>query len=264
MTATVTSADGTLIAFDSTGQGAPVILVGGAVNDRTTVAGLATVLGDAGFRAIAPDRRGRGGSGDAPSYDVAREVEDLAALISYVGGSAAVFGHSSGAILALEAASRGLPITKIAVYEPPFIVVDSRPRPGDDLVTRLRELLSADDRDGAVELFLTEGVGAPPQQVAGMKAAPVWGWFMTLAHTLPYDVTICGPGNRLPADQLAKIDAPVLAIAGGAGDEWQRAGTQAVAAAVPHGRYETLEGCSTSPNPSAPCSAGFSGDRFLR
>jgi pimeloyl-ACP methyl ester carboxylesterase len=242
MTDTVTSADGTVIAFDSIGEGAPVILVGGAVNDRTSVAGLATVLGDAGFRAVAYDRRGRGDSGDAPVYEVEREVEDLAALISYVGGSAALFGHSSGAILALEAASRGLPITKLAIYEPPYVVVESRPRPGDDLASRVRELISADDRSGAVELFLTEGVGAPPQQIAGMKAAPVWDWFKALAHTLPYDLDICGPGNHLPADRLAKIDAPVLAIGGGNGEAWIRAAAKAVAAAVPNGRYETLEG----------------------
>ncbi|HEY2063394.1 MAG TPA: alpha/beta hydrolase [Amycolatopsis sp.] len=242
MTATVTSADGTSIAFDSTGAGAPVILIGGAVNDRTTVAGLATVHGEAGFRAVAYDRRGRGDSGDAPAYSVAREVEDLAALISHVGGSAALFGHSSGAILALEAASQGLPVTKVAVYEPPFVVVESRPRPGDDLVTRVRDLVSADDRSGAVELFLTEGVGAPPKQIAGMKASPVWAWFTALAHTLPYDLEICGPGNHLPVDRLAKIDAPVLGIGGGNGEAWIRAAAEAVAAAVPNGRYETLEG----------------------
>jgi pimeloyl-ACP methyl ester carboxylesterase len=135
-----------------------------------------------------------------------------------VGGSAAVFGHSSGAILALEAASQGLPITKLAVYEPPFVVVDSRPRLGDDLASRVRELLS-------------------PTTVT----APVWGWFKALAHTVPYDLDICGPGNRLPADRLAKIDAPVLAIGGGTSEEWLRAGALAVASAVPDGRYETLE-----------------------
>ncbi|MDT8915621.1 alpha/beta hydrolase [Amycolatopsis sp. PS_44_ISF1] len=242
MTATVTSADGTRIAFDSTGEGTPVILVGGAMNDRTSVAGLAAVLADAGFRAVAPDRRGRGDSGDAAAYEVAREVEDLAALISHVGGSAAVFGHSSGAILALEAASRGLPIIKVAAYEPPFVVVDSRRRPGEDLVARVRARLSADDRDGAVELFLTEGVGAPEQQVAGMKASPAWSWCTALAPTLAYDLEICGPGNHLPADHLAKIGVPVLAIGGGTGEEWLRAGARAVASAVPGGRYETLEG----------------------
>src|SRR5690349_9339311 len=117
---TVTSADGTPIAFDRTGDGTPVILVGGAFNDRTTVAGLAATLSP-DFTAIAYDRRGRGDSGPGAVYSVEREVEDLAALIDHVGGSAAVFGHSSGAVLALEAAARGVAMTSLAVYEPPYV-----------------------------------------------------------------------------------------------------------------------------------------------
>ncbi|WP_033295259.1 alpha/beta fold hydrolase [Amycolatopsis jejuensis] len=242
MTATVPSADGTPIAFDTYGSGSPVLLVGGAVNDRTTVAALATVLADAGFTAVAFDRRGRGDSGDAPVYSVEREIDDVAALIETVGGQAAVFGHSSGAILSLEAAARGLPITKVAVYEPPFILDGARPRPAPDLVDRVNARLSADDRDGAVELFLTEGTGAPAEIVAAMKAAPVWGWFTGLAHTLPYDLTICGPGNPFPADHLSAITAPALSLSGGAGEAWMKAAAQAVATAVAHGRWEEVPG----------------------
>ncbi|MBB4685461.1 alpha/beta fold hydrolase [Amycolatopsis jiangsuensis] len=242
MTATVTSGDGTPIAFDTYGTGSPVLLVGGAVTDRTTVAALAATLGDAGFQAVAFDRRGRGDSGDAPVYTVEREIDDLASLLETVGGSAAVFGHSSGAILSLEAAARGLPITKVAVYEPPFIVADERQRPGDDLVDRVSALVADGDRDGAVELFLTEGTGASPQAVAEMRDEPVWGWFTGLAHTLPYDLTVCGPGNRLPADRLAAITVPVLSLSGGAGEDWMTASARAVAAAVAHGRHEIVAG----------------------
>ncbi|WP_020661820.1 alpha/beta fold hydrolase [Amycolatopsis benzoatilytica] len=242
MTATVTSADGTPIAFETYGSGAPVLLVGGAVNDRTTVAALAGVLADAGFTAIAFDRRGRGDSGDAPLYAVEREIDDLAALIETVGGAAAIFGHSSGAILSLEAAARGLPIGRVSVYEPPFIVGEDRPRPGDDLVDRISARLAEDDRDGAVELFLVEGTGTPAEIVERMKAAPVWGWFVGLAHTLPYDLTICGRGNHLPVDRLAAITVPVLSLSGGASDEWMKAGAKAVADAVAHGRHEEIAG----------------------
>ncbi|MGW4489127.1 alpha/beta fold hydrolase [Amycolatopsis sp. NPDC004368] len=242
MTTTVTSADGTPIAFDLHGTGSPVLLVGGAVNDRTTVAALAAVLAEAGFGGVAVDRRGRGESGDAPVCSVERELDDLSAVIDAVGGSAAVFGHSSGAILALEAAARGLPITKLAVYEPPYIVDAQRPRPGEDLAERLGALVAGGDRDGAVELFLSEGVSVPPAGVAAMKGQPVWEWFAGYAHTLPYDITVTGPGAWLPADRLAAITVPTLVLSGGAGEAWMAASARAVAETVPHARYESIPG----------------------
>ncbi|QXV56175.1 alpha/beta hydrolase [Amycolatopsis sp. TNS106] len=238
---TVTSADGTSIAFDRTGQGAPVILVGGAFNDRTTVAGLAATLA-ADFTVLAYDRRGRGDSGAGAVYSVEREVEDLAALIEHVGGSAAVFGHSSGAVLGLEAAARGVAMTSLAVYEPPYVVDDSRTRPAADLFDRVQALIADGDRDGAAELFLVEGTATPAEVVKGMRDDAFWAWFTGLAHTLPYDLALCGPGNVLPADRLAKIAAPTLVIDGGESDAWMRAGARAVADTVPGARYATVEG----------------------
>ncbi|WP_370942852.1 alpha/beta fold hydrolase [Amycolatopsis sp. cg5] len=236
---TVTSADGTKIAFERTGDGPPVILVGGAFNDRSTVAGLANALVPE-LSGIGFDRRGRGDSGDGAEYAIEREVEDIAALIEQVGGRASLFGHSSGAILALEATQRGLPVDKLAVYEPPFIV-GGRERPGDDLTARLRACAEEDRREDAVMLFLTEGVGVPREQVEGMKASPMWGWFTGLAHTLYYDTTLCGPGNVLP-EWLKTIEVPTLAIGGGTTDEWMRLSAKAVADAIPDGRYVVLEG----------------------
>jgi pimeloyl-ACP methyl ester carboxylesterase len=131
---TVRSADGTTIAVERAGEGTPVILAGGAFNDRSTVAGLAEVL-SADFTTVIYDRRGRGASGDSDSYAAEREIEDLAAVISYAGGPAGMFGHSSGAVLALEAAARGLDITKVAAYEPTWVIEGTRPRPGDDWPT---------------------------------------------------------------------------------------------------------------------------------
>ena len=238
---TVTSADGTRIAVERTGDGPPVILVGGAFNDRSTVAGLAAVL-SSGFTTLAYDRRGRGDSGDGDGYAVEREVEDLAALIEHAGGTAAVFGHSSGANLALEAVVRGLSVERLAVYEPPFVVGDGRPRPGADLFDRLRVLVEQDRRDEAATLFLTEGAAAPAEVVEGMRAGEMWRWFTGLAHTLPYDVAVCGPGCALPAERLATITAPTLAIGGGESPEWLRAATRAVADVIPGARYLTLDG----------------------
>jgi pimeloyl-ACP methyl ester carboxylesterase len=239
---TVASADGTPIAFERAGEGPPVILIGGAFNDRSTVAGLADVLAPH-VTAVTYDRRGRGDSGDGAGYAVAREIEDLAAVIGRVGGQAGVFGHSSGAVLALEAAARhGADIGRVAVYEPAYVVEGIRPRPGDDLEDRIRALVAAGQRDQAAELFLAEAVGLPAEMVAGMRGSDMWGWFTGLAHTLPYDVALSGPGMRLPAERLAAIEVPVLAIGGSASPPWLPAAARAVADAIPGARYTTLEG----------------------
>ncbi len=248
---TVTSADGTPIAVERTGDGRPVILIGGAFNDRSTVAGLAAVLAP-DVTAFAYDRRGRGDSGDrtdsgdrADSGDnlaVERELEDLAAVIKHAGGSAAVFGHSSGGVLALEAARRRLAVDKLAVYEPSYVPDGTRARPAADMIDRIRALLAAGQRDEAAALFMTEQVGVPAEMVGGMRASEMWGWFTGLAHTLPYDLAVCGPGCVLPADRLATIEVPALAIDGGESWDWIRAATRGVADAIPGARYVTLDG----------------------
>src|SRR5258707_14731983 len=163
---TVISKDGTPIAFDQSGQGPAIILVAGATATRLAAVSVAAALAP-DFTVFAYDRRGRGESGDTAPYAVEREVEDLDALISEAGGSAFVYGHSSGAVLALEAARRlSTKITKLAVYEPPFIVDDSRPPVPKDYLTRLTELVSSGRRGDAVEYFATKGVGVP------LEAAP--------------------------------------------------------------------------------------------
>jgi pimeloyl-ACP methyl ester carboxylesterase len=243
---TVASADGTPIAFERTGQGTPVILIGGAFNDRSTVAALAGALAPH-VTAVTYDRRGRGDSGDSGPGDgggggiVEREVEDLAAVIGRV-GKAGLFGHSSGAVLALEAAMRGVSVGRLAVYEPSYIPAGSRPRPAADLLGRITALVSEGRRDDAAVLFLTESVGLPAGAVDGMRASEMWGWFAGLGHTLPADVAVCGAGAALPADRLAAIRVPTLAIDGGESWDWIRAATCAVADAIPGARYVTIEG----------------------
>jgi hypothetical protein len=163
-------------------------------------------------------------------------------VIGYAGGPAGVFGHSSGAILALEAAAAGLGISKVAAYEPAYVIEGTRPRPGDDLAGRLEALLGQGDRDGAVVLFQAEVVGLPAEIIDGMRGSPMLGWFTGLAHILPYDVTLCGPGMRLPAGRFVAITVPVPAIGGGASPPWLPAAARAVAEAIPGGCHVTLDG----------------------
>ena len=164
---TVRSADGTPIAFERSGEGPPVVLIGGAFSNRAGAVGLAHVLAPH-FTVVTYDRRGRGDSGDSDHYAVEREIEDLTALIEGAGGRAGVFGHSSGAILALEAARAGAPIRGLVAYEPPYIP-DGFPRPADDLAVRLSALIDGGRRDDAVALFQIEAIGIPATAVEGCR-----------------------------------------------------------------------------------------------
>ena len=243
---TITSHDGTRIALSMIGTGPPVVLIGGAYNDRSTVAGLAAVLAPR-FTAIAYDRRGRGDSGDnsaAPdAFNRNDELDDLAAVIRSAGGSARIFGHSSGAVMGLEAAHRGLPIDRLAVYETPYVLpAAARPRPGEDLLDRLITLVRDGRRDDAVALFQTEAIGLPAEMVERMRQSDVWAWLVGLAHTLPYDVALFDPGYWLPTDRLGTIQVPTLAIAGTKTDQNLFAATKAVAGAIPGARFTAIEG----------------------
>ncbi|WP_437815249.1 alpha/beta fold hydrolase [Sorangium sp. So ce1078] len=229
-----TSRDGTTIAFDQTGQGAPVILVLGAFNDRTTGAPLAAYLARR-FTVLAYDRRGRGDSGDAATYAIDREVEDLDAVIQAAGGAAAVFGYSSGALLALAAAARGLPITRLALYDAP-------PGQPAEHTQALASLVAAGRRGDAVEYFQRRMVGIPDEVVAQLRHAPFRPALEAMAHTLVYDATIVADGRITAA--LAEVRQPALAIAGGAGAPVMRQVAETLAAQLPGGRAITIEGAT--------------------
>jgi pimeloyl-ACP methyl ester carboxylesterase len=177
---TVISRDGTKIAFDRSGDGPPIIFVTGAFNDRSTCAPLAKVL-EPQFTVITYDRRGRGDSSDTLPYAVEREVEDVQALIAMAGGTAFLFGYSSGARLALQVPDA----TKIALYEPPF---DDQPNTG--LLKEIAELIKAGKRADAVEAFQTKAVGLPAEMVAQIRQSPFFPALEAMAHTLVYDMTI--------------------------------------------------------------------------
>ncbi|WP_437676748.1 alpha/beta fold hydrolase [Sorangium sp. So ce131] len=253
-----TSRDGTTIAFDQTGQGAPVILVLGAFNDRTTGAPLAAYLARR-FTVLAYDRRGRGDSGDAAAYAIDREVEDLDAVIQAAGGAAAVFGYSSGALLALAAAARGLAITRLALYEaPPSQPADAPPGQPAEHVQALASLVAAGRRGDAVEYFQRRMVGIPDEVVAKLRHAPFRPALEAMAHTLVYDATLVADGRISAA--LAEVRQPALAIAGGAGAPVMRQVAERLAAQLPGGRAVTIEGAT---HDIAPALLGPVLERFL-
>ena len=239
----VMSKDGTAIAFDRSGKGPAIILVGGAFQHRAIdpkTAQLAAFLAQH-FTVFHYDRRGRGDSSDTQPYAVEREVEDLDALIKEAGGSAFVFGMSSGAALAIEAAARGLVITKLAFYEPPFNSGDATGRQASENYTRqLTALLTEGRRGDAVALAMTTW-GAPAEAIAGMRQTPVWSLFESVAPTLAYDNAIMGDGS-IPAERLASIRVPTLVIDGGASPAFMHNAAQVVAHALPNAKLRTLEG----------------------
>jgi len=251
----VTSKDGTRIAFDRLGEGPPVILVGGAFNTRSfgPNEGLAPLLAER-FTVINYDRRGRGESGDTQPYSVEREIEDIEALIEAVGGSAHVFGISSGAALALEAANRGLDIEKLALYEAPFVVDDSRSPVPDDYLERLEELVAADRWGDAVRLFMKEGVGLPGVFVTMMRFMPAWSKLKAVAHTVVYDAAIVDDyqkGRPLPVGQWGSVTMPTLVAVGGKSPAWMRNAMRSLADNLPNARHRTLEGQTHIVKPEA-------------
>ncbi len=231
----VTSNDGTAIAYERTGTGPPLVLVDPALGYRgfDNVRGLGERL-TADFTVYSYERRGRGDSGDTPPYAVEREVEDLAAVIAEAGGSASIYGFSSGALLALQAAAAGVPIEKLVLMEPPIGTDDD---PADAaFTTEMAELVAAGRRREAVERFLT-AVGVPAEVLAGM--APSMPALDAVAHTIVYDCLI---SDATTTELLAKVPTPTLVLdSQGSGDDltgW----AASVAAALPDARHRSLPG----------------------
>jgi pimeloyl-ACP methyl ester carboxylesterase len=241
---TVTSRDGTPIAFTRSGDGPPLVLVDGAFCYRGMgpSSPLAALLART-YTVFTYDRRGRAESGDTPPYAVEREVEDLEAMIGEAGGASYVWGISSGAALALEAARRGAGITKLALYEAPFVVDDSRQPIPADIATQLSDLVVAERRDEAVRLFLRQ-MGAPGIVIGLMRLLPVWPKLRRVAHTLPYDMTIVTPYQRglaLPADHWSDTMTPTLVMVGGKSPAWLQHSARALADVLPNASHRVIE-----------------------
>jgi pimeloyl-ACP methyl ester carboxylesterase len=241
----ILSRDGTSIAFSRIGTGAALIFVDGALCYREEGPSAATAARLAQhFTVFTYDRRGRGVSGNASSYSVEREVEDIDALIREAGGAAFVYGVSSGAALALEAANRRLPITKLALYEAPFIVDNTRTPIPNDFLAQLNAALAAGDRGRAVKLFMRL-VGVPSIFVAMMRVMPAWSKLKAVAHTLPYDIQLVQEhqqGKPLSRTRWAHANVPTLVMDGGKSPAWMRNAMRELASVLPNAAYRTLPG----------------------
>jgi pimeloyl-ACP methyl ester carboxylesterase len=239
---TVLSKDETAIAFDTSGKGEPLILVDGALCSRSfgPMPKLAPLLAPY-FTVFAYDRRGRGESGDTAPYAVEREVEDIKALIEEAGGSAFLFGISSGAALALAAAASGLRIKKLALYEPPFMVGESGHRPPADSEAQLKRLVAEGRRGDAVKFFITDMVGMPAIFAYIMRILPIWSKLKAVAHTLSYDAAVLGDFS-LPSKRAASVAVPTIVIGGEKSPINLRNAVSAVTEAVPGAKRQMLKG----------------------
>lgn len=245
----VTSADGTTIAFDRLGAGPAVILLPGGSVDRQSNAGLAALLAT-DFTVYNVDRRGRGDSGDTLPYAVEREFEDIEAVVDEAGGSAALYGSSSGAALAMQAAARlGPRISRLVMWEVPYFV-DPAARPPADHVEQYDRMLAEGRRADAVEYFMAKIVRLPAEFVAFAKTQPFFAANEKIAHTLPYDGRVMADYEP-PLDIAARVTAPALLLAGGASFPFMRETAEILANAMPNGRTELLDGQEHNVDPAA-------------
>ena len=247
----VSSADATKIAYGRQGEGPALILVNGAMQARSSgskpeLAGLLA----AHFTVYCYDRRGRGDSGDTQPYAVGREIEDLAALIDAAGGTACLYGHSSGASLAMESAvALGAQVSKLAMYEPPYNDDPAARRAWGQYISQLTEALAADHRGDAIALFMAY-TGMPADQIEGMRKAPFWPGMEAVAPTLGYDHTaILGTDASVPAQRAAQVGVPTLVMYGDASFPFMSGTARTLARAIPHAELRTMPGQSHNVSP---------------
>ncbi|GIO26591.1 alpha/beta fold hydrolase [Ornithinibacillus bavariensis] len=241
---TLISKDGTKIAYKKQGSGPSLILVASAAADHKDAEQLAVKLASH-FTVYNYDRRGRGQSTDSSPYAVEREVEDIEALINEAGGKCFLFGSSSGAVLAIEAASKlEDKVIKLFMYEPPFIIDDSRPPVPANYVQHLNHLIEEGKRNEAVEYYMSEALGIPSEYLEYVKADPSWKSMEGMAHTLAYDGMIMGEtqsGNPLPVDRW-KMNVPTSVMVGENSEPYFHDAAKSLVNLLPVAKYQTLSG----------------------
>jgi pimeloyl-ACP methyl ester carboxylesterase len=253
---TVTSADGTQIAYDRYGDGPAVILISGALGYRKfkKFEQIATALSEH-CTAINYDRRGRGDSGEAGPVSVQHEVDDIAALIAAVGGRASLWGWSSGGAVALRAAAADIGVEKLAVYETPLKTDPDAKYPADDYGARLDQFVAAGDRTGAAKHFMRNAVGIPGPLVAVMSLLPMFKQFAANGHTLTFDYAALGDhnmhGSTLRAEEWATVTCPTLVAYGAKTVAGLKHASRALAHVLPNATLRELPGQNHNVSPSA-------------
>jgi len=242
---TATSKDGTVIAYEQTGGGATLILISAALTDRDGNRPLARQLASA-FTVVNYDRRGRGKSANTQPWSVDREIDDVETLVENTAGPVYIFGSSSGAVLALDAANRlGSKVEKLFLYEPPFIVDNSRVPMPESLLSDIDTALGRNDRSGAVSLFFNKGMGIPMPGVIFMQLLmPAWKDMLNLATTVPYDLMLLSgtqSGNPLPHDRWSHLKAPAMVAVGAKSEAFFHSGAKALVALLPGVTYKSLD-----------------------
>ena len=234
---TFDSKDGTVIAFERTGHGPPLVLVHGMTADHTRWKPVLPML-EMYFTVYAMDRRGRGGSGDAPGYEMAREIEDVTMLVDSIGKPAFLLGHAYGAIVALEAAMSTPNVRKLVLYEPP-IGTGAAMQPG--VIDRMNDLLTAGDREGVVTTFFRDVVGTPDDDLRMLRSLPNWPARVAAAHTI-FRELLGSDTYRFKGSRFAGFHAPTLLLIGGESPPHFRDAAKTVHAAIPTAHVAVLEG----------------------
>jgi pimeloyl-ACP methyl ester carboxylesterase len=245
---TLTSKDGTTIAYNKTGSGKPLIIVDGAFcsKDFGPATELAPLLSK-NYTVFTYDRRGRGESGDTKPYAVEKEIEDLSALINVAGGSAFVFGLSSGAILSLKAVASGLAVPKLALFEPPFVGNPENKRPANAYEI-LSGMLAKGEKGKAAKFFLRKVVGAPVLLTFVLQFTPGWKKMKANANSLPHELLICDD-YHIPQHVIKAVTISTLVIDSIKSPEMLRDAVAQVADALPNGSRKSLRGSAHAVSP---------------
>ena len=236
---TFTARDGVKLAGQATGEGPGLALVYGAMMEQSGWSRLAAYLRE-GHTVFTYDRRGRGESDDGPDHSIEAEVQDLLSFLDVLPQPVDIFGHSSGALLTLHAAMEGMPVRRLVLYEPVLPAV-REPKVPLDLPARIRSLVAAGDRDGAMEAFMRDGMWLPDAEIERARAGPRWQDQLRYVETAADDVNIAR-SYVLDPDRLARVQMPVLLLLGGSSPDWLRQGAEQFAEALPDARIEVVEG----------------------
>ena len=234
----IASKDGTRIAFQRSGEGKPLLLVHGTTADHQRWDAITPQLAPH-FTVYAMDRRGRGGSGDAPEYNIRREAEDVAAVAGAMDKPVAILGHSYGALCSLEAALLTNNISRLILYEPP--VPTGTPLIARDVPERMQTLIDKGELEEALVLFLREGPKMPEHELKVYRQLPVWPTRVQLAPTIPREIAIDWT-YTFNAGKFANLQVPTMLLLGGDSPQLFRKGIEMIDSALPNSKIVTMSG----------------------